>query len=150
MSPDGPSSSILFRNVPAGLDRRGLRTFQRVLQGEVAQDAPFTCLVTNDRELQRLNREFLGRDYATDVLSFPAMHGAGELGELAISAERAREQAAAFGHTIDTEIQILMLHGLLHLMGLDHERDRGRMARIEKDWRQRLALPSGLIERAAK
>ena len=72
------------------------------------------------------------------------------LGELAISAERAREQAAAFGHSMDTEIQILMLHGLLHLMGLDHARDRGRMARIEKDWRLRLALPAGLIERTAK
>ena len=59
----------------------------------------------------------------------------------------AREQSAAYDHGFETEICILMLHGLLHLLGMDHETDNGRMAAAEADWRQRLALPAGLIER---
>jgi probable rRNA maturation factor len=69
------------------------------------------------------------------------------LGEIAISVDRAKEQAAEFGHTIDEEIRVLMLHGLLHLLGMDHERDRGRMRREETRWRKELDLPVGLIER---
>jgi probable rRNA maturation factor len=137
---------VLFRRAPAELDRRQLERFARVLCEEVAGGAGFRCLITDDRELRRLNREFLGKDYATDVLSFPEA-GRDALGEMAISGERAREQAARFGHAIEDEIRILMLHGLLHLMGMDHETDRGTMARAEADWRTRLALPAGLIER---
>ena len=69
------------------------------------------------------------------------------LGEVAISADRARTQAREYGHPIDAEICILMLHGVLHLLGMDHEADRGQMARAEAEWRQRLALPAGLTER---
>jgi len=69
------------------------------------------------------------------------------LGDIAISLPRARAQAHEFRHSTEREIQILMLHGLLHLLGLDHETDRGRMARVEKRWRVRLGLPNGLIER---
>jgi probable rRNA maturation factor len=65
----------------------------------------------------------------------------GHLGEIAISAAQARRQAAAFGHSLEDEIRILMLHGLLHLLGMDHETDRGRMQRAESRWRQRLSLP---------
>ncbi|MCC6389086.1 MAG: rRNA maturation RNase YbeY [Bryobacterales bacterium] len=72
------------------------------------------------------------------------------LGDIAISVERAAEQAAAFGHTIEQEIEILMLHGALHLLGMDHENDRGRMARAESRWRRTLDLPRGLIARARK
>jgi probable rRNA maturation factor len=136
---------VLFRRAPAELDRRGLERFARVLREEVARGAGFECLVTDDRELRRLNREFLGKDYPTDVLSFP--EDGARLGEIAISAQRAREQAAAYGHTVHDEIRILMLHGVLHLTGMDHETDRGRMARAEAAWRKRLGLPAGLIER---
>jgi probable rRNA maturation factor len=66
---------------------------------------------------------------------------------VAISLPRARAQARAFGHSITQEIRVLMLHGVLHLLGMDHATDRGRMARAEKRWRTRLALPNGLIER---
>lgn len=135
---------VLFRRAPVELDRGQVKRFARAMREQVAGGAPFQCLVTDDRELRRLNREFLGKDYATDVLSFPE-HDA--LGEMAISAHRAREQAASFGHSIEDEICILMLHGLLHLMGMDHETDRGKMARAEAAWRARLALPAGLIER---
>jgi len=69
------------------------------------------------------------------------------VGDIAISIQRARAQARDFGHTTAQEIQILMLHGLLHLLGMDHESDGGRMARAEKRWRARLGLPDGLIER---
>jgi probable rRNA maturation factor len=145
---------VLFRRAPAELNRRNLERFARTLRGEVAKDAGFNCLIAGDSELRRLNREFLGKDYATDVLSFPAPARTGweacptrQLGEMAISAARARRQAAAFGHSLENEICILMLHGLLHLLGMDHETDQGQMARAEARWRKRLALPCGLTER---
>jgi probable rRNA maturation factor len=70
-----------------------------------------------------------------------------DLGELAISFDRASEQAAQQGHGIEEELRILILHGLLHLRGMNHETDRGEMARAERAWRKRLGLPAGLIER---
>ena len=72
------------------------------------------------------------------------------LGELAISLDRARAQAAEHGHTLDDELRILMLHGALHLAGFDHEHDQGEMARAESRWRKRLGLPNGLIERSGQ
>jgi probable rRNA maturation factor len=74
--------------------------------------------------------------------------GNARLGDIAVSMARARAQARAFGYTTESEIQILILHGLLHLVGMDHETDGGRMARAEARWRARLGLPGGLIERA--
>jgi probable rRNA maturation factor len=142
-SPEG--SSVAFRRVPATLRRRAIERFARRLQKEVAGGAPFDTLITGDAELRRLNRDFRKRDYTTDVLSFPL--GGPGLGDLAISLGRARAQAREFGHTIEQEISILMLHGVLHLLGHDHEVDRGRMARLEKRWRAKLGLPTGLIER---
>jgi len=148
-SPEG--STVTFRRVPPDLRRESIEGFARKLQIQVAGNRPFDCLVAGDGELRRLNREFRGQDRATDVLSFPS--GAGRsgrstpLGDLAISFQRARAQAVDFGHTIEQEIHILMLHGLLHLLGMDHETDGGRMARAEKRWRTLLGLPNGLIER---
>ncbi|HEV3332064.1 MAG TPA: rRNA maturation RNase YbeY [Bryobacteraceae bacterium] len=154
MSPEG--SSITFRRVPDEL-RRPVERFAGRLQTEVTKGRPFDCVITSDAELRRLNREFRGEDHATDVLSFPASplpdgrgsvsDGITYLGDLAISLPRARSQAREFGHGIAEEIQILMLHGVLHLLGMDHETDRGRMARAEKRWRARLGLPNSLIER---
>lgn len=140
--------SLLFRRVPKGLARRPLRQFAATLQRDVAQGGRFTCLLTGDAELRRLNREFLGHDYATDVLSFPSPGPDGFLGEMAISTARAAAQARELGHSVEDEIRVLMLHGLLHLLGHDHERDRGRMARLELRLRRKLGLPAGLIERA--
>jgi probable rRNA maturation factor len=102
-----------------------------------------TCLITDDRELRRLNRQFRGKDYATDVLSFPS----GDGGEIAISLDRAAAQAEEHGHSLANEVRILMLHGVLHLSGLDHETDSGEMAREEMRWRKKFGLPCGLIER---
>lgn len=144
-SPEG--SSVTFRRVPPTLLRTTIERFARRLQEEVAHGAPFDTLITGDAELRRLNRDFRQKDYATDVLSFPTGEMGTGLGDLAISLARARAQAREFDHPTETEIQVLMLHGVLHLMGHDHEIDRGQMARLEKRWRARLGLPAGLIER---
>ena len=72
------------------------------------------------------------------------------LGDIAISLQRARAQARQYHHTTDAEIRILMLHGVLHLLGMDHESDSGQMRRTETNWRRKLALPTGLIERVTK
>lgn len=121
------------------------------LRGEV------TVLLTTDRKIRRLNRQYRGKDQPTDVLSFPAA----ELlenqkkkekiaGDLAISVPTARRQGDACGHPLDAEIKVLILHGLLHLAGYDHESDAGRMARRELALRAQLGLPQALIERAGK
>ena len=146
---------LIYRRTPRSLGRRQLRLFAKRLHEEVGGGRLLSILLTDDRELRRLNRAFLHKDYPTDVLSFPP--GEDELdpndefaplGEMAISVERAREQAEEYGHSTEEEVCILMLHGLLHLMGLDHERDNGKMARTERQWRKKLGLPTGLIERA--
>jgi len=143
-SPEG--SSVTFRRVAADLRPRAVQLFARKLEREIAGGRPFDVLITGDAELRRLNREFRGKDYPTDVLSFPSA-AKPFLGDLAISAARARAQARRFGHSTEDEVRILMLHGVLHLTGLDHEADSGAMARAEKRWRARLGLPNGLIER---
>ncbi len=131
------------------LPRQPIRDFALVLRSELTQGRPFHCLITDDRELHRLNKAFLGKDYPADVLSFPAgSQSPGLLGELAISSLRAMSQALEFGHPALAEIQILMLHGVLHLLGMDHETDSGEMARAESLWRKKLGLPDSLLERA--
>jgi probable rRNA maturation factor len=144
-SPDG--STVTFRRTPPDFRRRSVERFARRLALEVAKGQPFACLITGDADLRRLNREFRGLDYPTDVLSFPAAPPAAHLGDLAISLARARAQAREFRHSVEQEVGILMLHGLLHLLGYDHETDRGQMARAEKRWRTQLGLATSLIER---
>ena len=144
-SPEG--STVIFRRVPADVRYFALQRFARKLQDAIAKGRSFDCLITGDAELRRLNLKFRGHDKATDVLSFPAASPAATLGSIAISLGRARAQARAFGHSTEDEIRILMLHGALHLTGLDHENGDGRMARAEKRWRVRLGLPASLIER---
>ena len=144
-SPEG--SSVTFRRPPASLRQRSITKFARVLERDLAKGRAFDTLITGDAELRRLNADFRGKDYATDVLSFPSADGGSHLGDIAISLGRARAQARDFGHAIEHEVQILMLHGVLHLLGYDHETDTGAMARAEKRWRGKLGLPNGLIER---
>jgi probable rRNA maturation factor len=145
-------STVTFRRAFADLRQRALERFARKLQQDVARGRAFDCLITGDSEMRRLNRAFRGKDESTDVLSFPAASNwrASRLGDLAISAARARAQAKEFGHDAEDEVRVLMLHGVLHLMGFDHETDRGEMARAEKRWRTRLVLPDGLIERVQR
>ena len=151
MSP--ADSTVLFRALPiefrlTSVEKRMLNSFASVLKQEVGGERDFTCLITNDRELRRLNKMFLGQDYATDVLSFPAHEGSSALGELAISIQQADLQAREFGHGRLEELCVLMLHGVLHLTGLDHESDSGEMRHNEEHFRRVLGLPSSLIDRA--
>ena len=146
--------TLLFRGIPAQFrfsaqEKRVLRAFARSLAERITNGYAFTCLLTNDRELRRLNGAFLGHDYSTDVLSFPSGSGPG-IGEMAISVERAAAQALAFGHSVLEEVRLLMLHGALHLAGHNHETDRGEMKRAERKWRVEFALPPALTTRAAR
>lgn len=129
---------------------RTLNAFLRVAQDAVRLRGLVSVLLTSDAAIRRLNHRFRGKKAATDVLSFPAAEiSRGEVaGDLAISVETARKQSTACGHSLSIEIKILILHGLLHLAGYDHEKDAGEMAGKERALRTKLALPLGLIERA--
>lgn len=143
-----PEISLIFRAAPTRLRRRELKQFAGLLAKTVGGGRGFACVIAGDSELRRLNRDFRKLDYPTDVLSFPSGEPSGPLGDIAISADRAAGQARELGHSLEEEIRILMLHGVLHLLGMDHEKDAGRMARIERRYRRELGLPAGLIERA--
>jgi len=154
-----PASLVVFAHAPSRLRRTPVKQQALELMRQVARGREFTCLLTDDEELRRLNRTWRHKDEPTDVLSFPAAGlpaaartatGDAALGELAISWQRAQAQAGERGHTLEEEIAILMLHGVLHLMGMDHETDHGQMRRAETKWRRKLGLPSGLIERTGR
>jgi probable rRNA maturation factor len=149
MSPD--DIPLLFQasyRTSRRLPRKELSGFLDELTRRVVRGRTITCLIANDAEVRRLNRFFRGQDHATDVLSFPPAKPARLAGDIAISIDRARVQAAQQGHSLADELRILMLHGALHLAGMDHESDSGEMARAERRWRKKLGLPDGLIERA--
>jgi probable rRNA maturation factor len=108
-----------------------------------------TVAVVPDARVRALNRQYRRKDTATDVLSFPSDER-GYLGDVVIAAGVARRQARAAGHALQTELRVLALHGLLHLLGYDHECDNGRMARVERRLRRQGGLVEGLIERTAR
>jgi probable rRNA maturation factor len=99
----------------------------------------------SDREMRRVNRGFRGKDKTTDVLSFPGPAGDVDrhLGDILISVPTARRQAAAAGHPVERELRILLLHGVLHCLGHDHETDQGEMERLERRLRRVFAGPAG-------
>lgn len=103
--------------------------------------------LVRDARVRALNRRYRRKDAPTDVLSFPAEEK-GQLGDVVIAAGVARRQAREAGHSLQTEIRVLALHGLLHLLGYDHEHDEGRMARLERRLRRKGGLREGLIERS--
>ena len=134
------------------LRQRALAAFLAEAAQAAGLRGDISVLLTGDAHIRRLNREFRHKDQPTDVLSFPAAHSADRHigGDLAISVETAARQAREAGHSLATELQILVLHGLLHLAGYDHETDSGQMARKEAALRRRFGLAHGLIERAAQ
>lgn len=141
------------KTLPAAsaLGKRDLNRFLACATKALGLTGEFSVLLTGDERLRALNLQFRGKDKATDVLSFPALPEAvngGQGGDLAISLETALVQAAAHGHTLQMEVKILILHGLLHLAGYDHERDQGQMRRRETRLRKQFALPAGLVERS--
>jgi len=116
-----------------------------------------TIMLTGDAAMRRLNREWRGVDHATDVLSFPADDDAPRvrgqvrhLGDIVIATGVARKQAASARHAYATELKVLALHGLLHLLGYDHETDQGQMRRVELRLRRKGGLVAGLIERESR
>ena len=128
-----------------------LTRYLREAQAAVGLRGEVSVLLTTDDGIRGLNRRFRKKNKATDVLSFPVVDsGHGLAGDLAISVETAARQAAEQGHKLSVELRVLMLHGLLHLAGLDHETDDGAMARKERRLRAKLGLPQGLIERVEK
>jgi probable rRNA maturation factor len=143
-----PASQKNFR-LPSA---RTLTRFLTLAQKTTRLSGQVTVLLTTDAAIRKLNRQFRGKNKATDVLSFPAEGvGAEEIaGDLAVSVPTALRQAIEQNHSLSTEIRVLILHGLLHLAGHDHEADTGQMARKERLLRARLGLPQGLIERTAK
>ncbi len=145
---------VIFRKRIAGLSRSTLERFVLRARRAIRLRGLVNVLVTNSSELRALNRRFRRADKATDVLSFPSQEVersskvGGVAGDVAISADIARENAARLGHSVGDEVKILSLHGILHLAGFDHERDNGEMARKEGRLRRQLKLETGLIERA--
>lgn len=127
-----------------------LKRFLAKAQSAVGIHGHVTVLLTTDAAIRKLNRRFRANNKPTDVLSFPADTSVQtqQRGDLAISVDTARRQAARHAHSLQNELRILILHGLLHLAGFDHESDKGRMARQERKLRTKLGLPQGLIERA--
>jgi probable rRNA maturation factor len=105
-----------------------------------------TVAVVPDGRVRTLNRRYRRKDRVTDVLSFPAGES-GNLGDIVIAEGLAGRQARQAGHARAVELRILALHGLLHLLGYDHEHDDGRMARLERRLRRKGGLVEGLIER---
>lgn len=154
-SPDGapminiePPSTSSLEDALSTLNRSGLARFLNRARAAVGLEGEVDVLLTSDAELKRLNKAFRGKNKATDVLSFPAPEEAEDVaGDLAISLETAARQAAEHGHTLRDEVRILLLHGVLHLAGEDHEVDSGEMAAREAALRRKLRLPVGLIER---
>ena len=123
---------------PEGEDPDLLPWLERLL-GELAPGASFAARLTTDREMRRLNRTYRGKDAPTDVLSFPGGSGPeGEhLGDVVIAVPVARRQAEAAGHSTARELRVLLLHGVLHCLGHDHETDDGAMERLERRLRKR-------------
>lgn len=137
---------IILERTLQGVSAAGLARFARRAQQLAGCRGQVNVLIAGNRRLRALNRAFRGKDKPTDVLSFP---GDREGGDIAISADLARRNARVYGHSTLNELRILILHGMLHLAGHDHERDGGRMARLESRLRSHLKLPASLIERAA-
>jgi probable rRNA maturation factor len=164
---------VIMKSTVPGVSARALEEFAARAQRLAAVPGEADVLITSSANMRRLNRQFAGKDAATDVLSFPSNnrtihHGGTETrrnsfskpsvsprlrggfstaGDLAISAEIATRNAHQLGHGTSDELKILILHGLLHLAGYDHESDSGAMARKEARLRRKLGLPVALIER---
>jgi probable rRNA maturation factor len=147
---------ILNRQKTVRVARRPLESFLRRVQGELGfQEAGVTICLVSDAEIARMNEAFRKKKGPTDVLSFPSVarrrpvplrrdSGKGKVGEylgdVAIAPATARRYAKKSGRKLPSELRVLILHGVLHLLGYDHETDRGQMDRVERKLRKRLGL----------
>ena len=137
---------IVLEHKTQAVSARALSLFAAKARRALGLSGDVNVRITSNRELRELNRRFRRKDKPTDVLSFPSAMP--ELaGDIAISFDIAAANAADIGHSTETELKVLILHGLLHLAGYDHETDNGEMQARETKLRQQLGLPTGLIER---
>jgi probable rRNA maturation factor len=136
---------IIVRSKVQGVKARALSRFVVQAQRAARVVGEVDVLITSSAQMRRLNRDFRGQNEATDVLSFPSIDRTG--GDLAISAEIGARRARCLGHSLLDELKVLILHGLLHLGGYDHETDSGEMARKEARLRRAFGLPTTLVER---
>lgn len=141
---------VILKKKLSGVSRTAVSRFLARARRAAGLRGEVNVLIAGSEEIRELNRRYRGKDEATDVLSFPTDGGAGEgfAGDIAISADIAVENARRFGHPPREEVKVLLLHGVLHLAGYDHERDNGRMARREESLRAQLGLPAALIQRS--
>ena len=128
------------------ISQRALSLFAGKAMRAIGLKGELSVRITSNRQIQALNRRFRRKDKPTDVLSFPTSM-AGTVGDIAVSRDIAAANAEKLGHPLTTELKVLILHGLLHLAGHDHESDNGEMTARESRLRKKLGLPSGLIER---
>jgi probable rRNA maturation factor len=141
---------VIIRKAAPGISQRALAQFTQRARRAVGLRGQVNVVLTSSRDLRALNLRFLGKDQPTDVLSFPPIALVAEefSGDIVISTEIALRNAHLYQHPPAQELKILILHGMLHLAGLDHESDRGRMARREDSLRRQLGLNDGLIARS--
>ncbi|MGC1869665.1 MAG: rRNA maturation RNase YbeY [Acidobacteriaceae bacterium] len=157
---DPEANSSTQGRADAALALSALRLFLRRARNAVPVAGQVSVLLTSDSAIKRLNGKFRGKHRPTDVISFPAFDMPAQksasrqrpthppmAGDLAISLDAAARQARRIGHPVIVELKILMLHGLLHLAGYDHETDAGEMAAREEQLRHRFRLPTTLIAR---
>ncbi len=138
---------IILQTKLAGVSETALSRFLAQARRAAGVKGKVAVLITSSAEMHELNRRFRRKNRPTDVLSFPSI-AAGIAGDIAISCDIARDSSRRLGHSLDLELRVLILHGILHLAGYDHHDDNGRMARKENALRKQLKLPAALIERA--
>jgi len=143
-------STIVLEKTAGGLNSGALGKFLAKTLKVAGLRGAVSVLITSDTKIRNLNSTFRRKNSTTDVLSFPAAAANGFVGDIAISVDIARKNARALGHSLNDEVRILILHGILHLAGYDHENDRGEMEQKETELRKRLGLPTGLIERSSR
>jgi probable rRNA maturation factor len=139
--------TIEIRKAIGGVDAGRLATFGNSAQRAIGLRGNIGVVVTSSSEMKSMNGWFRGKNRPTDVLSFVAENIRGYVGDISISADIAQKNAKRLGHQTEEELKVLLLHGMLHLAGYDHETDAGEMARKEQQLRTRLGLPAILTER---
>ncbi|MBZ5629325.1 MAG: rRNA maturation RNase YbeY [Acidobacteriia bacterium] len=143
---------VIIKKAAPGVSERTLTRFIQRARKAAGLRGQVDVLLASSRNLRVLNRRFRGKGQPTDVLSFPPISAVARefSGDIVVSADIAARNARLYRHTPAQEVKILILHGMLHLAGYDHESDHGRMARKEERLRRELGLSSGLIRRTER
>jgi probable rRNA maturation factor len=139
--PSSPSSLavvLLNRQRRRRVDRARLGRVLRGAARALGVSGEVSLVLTGDRPVRRLNARYRRKDKPTDVLSFPGPGGDAGLGDIVISVQTAEKNARSLGRTLPQELDVLALHGFLHVLGYDHESDDGTMDRLERRLRRRL------------